>query len=186
MCSDDRKVNFVIKTDTFPIPRIDDCIDNIRHPKYVTKFDLLKGFWQIPLTHKAKEISAFVTPDGQYQYKCMLFGMKNSLETFQWLINGLISDLDGCKAHINESIIFNNVWKQYLVTIRAFFDRLSDAKLITNLAKRELGHANVTFLRHIVCQGKVKPVEVKVEPTSEFPVPTCKRQLMRFLGIAVY
>ena len=68
MCTDYRKVNNCTKTDTFPLPRIDDCID---------KFDLLKGFWQIPLTEKAKEISAFVTPDGLLQYKVMPFGMKN-------------------------------------------------------------------------------------------------------------
>ena len=43
MCTDYRKVNSVTKTDTFPIPRIDDCIDNIGHAKYVTKFDLLNG-----------------------------------------------------------------------------------------------------------------------------------------------
>ena len=48
MCTDYRKVNSVTKTDTFPIPLIDDCIYNIGHAKYVTKFDLLMGFWQIP------------------------------------------------------------------------------------------------------------------------------------------
>ena len=48
---------------------IDDCIDNIGHAKYVTKFHRLKGFWQIPLTDRAKEISAFVTTNGIYQYK---------------------------------------------------------------------------------------------------------------------
>ena len=91
MCTDYRKVNSVTKTDTFPIPRIDDCIDNIGHAKYVTKFDLLKGFWQIPLTDRAKEISTFVTPDGLYQCKVMPFGMKNSPATFQRLVNSLIS-----------------------------------------------------------------------------------------------
>ena len=49
MCTDYRKVNSVTQTDIFPIPRIDDCIDNIGHAKYVTKFDILKGFWQISL-----------------------------------------------------------------------------------------------------------------------------------------
>ena len=71
MCTDYRKVNSVTKTDTFPIPRIDDCTDNILQAKYVAKFDLLKGFWQIPLTERAKEISAFVTPVRLYQYKVM-------------------------------------------------------------------------------------------------------------------
>ena len=91
MCTDYRKVNSVTKTDSFPVPRMDDCIDNIGQAKYVTKFDLLKGFWQIPLTDRAKEISAFVTPDGLYQYKVMLFGMKNPPATFQRLINMIIT-----------------------------------------------------------------------------------------------
>ena len=64
MCTDYRKVNSVTKTDSFPIPRIDDCIDKVGNPKYVTKFDLLKGFWQVPLTDRAKEVSAFATPNG--------------------------------------------------------------------------------------------------------------------------
>ena len=50
MCTDYIKVISVTKTDSFPVPRMDDCIDNIGQAKYVTKFDLLKGFWQIPLT----------------------------------------------------------------------------------------------------------------------------------------
>ena len=186
MCTDYRKVNSVTKTDTFPIPRIDDCIDNIGHAKYVTKFDLLKGFWQIPLTDRAKEISAFVTPDGLYQYKVMPFGMKNSPATFQRLVNSLISNLDGCKAYIDDAIIFSEEWQQHLQTIRTFFDRLSDAKLTVNLANSEFCHANLTFLGHIVGQGQVKPVEAKVEAISDFPVPTSKRQLMRFLGMAGY
>ena len=59
-------MNKCTKTDTFPIPRMNDCIDKIVQSKFVSKFDLLKGFWQIPLTEKAKEISAFVTPDGLF------------------------------------------------------------------------------------------------------------------------
>ena len=140
----------------------------------------------IPLTDRAKEISAFVTPDGLYQYKVMPFGMKNSPATFQQLVNSLISNLDGCKAYIDDAIIFSEEWQQHLQTIRTFFDRLSDAKLTVNLAKSEFCHANLTFLGHIVGQGKVKPVEAKVEAISDFPVPTSKRQLMRFLCMAGY
>ena len=66
MCNDYRKVNSVTKTDSFPVPRIDDCIDKVGNSKYVTKFDLLKGFWQVPLTDRGKEVSAFATPNGLY------------------------------------------------------------------------------------------------------------------------
>ena len=74
MCTDYRKVNSVTKTDSFPIPRIADCIDKVGNSKYVTKFDLLKGFWQVPLTDRAKEVSAFATPNGLYQYKLCRLG----------------------------------------------------------------------------------------------------------------
>ena len=58
MCTHFRKFNSVTKTDTFPIPRIDDCIDKISKAKYVMKIDLLKGFYQGLLTERAKELSA--------------------------------------------------------------------------------------------------------------------------------
>lgn len=66
MCTDYRKVNSVTTTDTFPILRMDDCIDKVGKARYVTKFDLLKGFWQVPLMDRTKEISAFVMSDGLY------------------------------------------------------------------------------------------------------------------------
>ena len=46
---------------------MDDCVDKIGTAKYVSKFDLLKGFWQIPLTDCAKEAPTFVTWKGLYQ-----------------------------------------------------------------------------------------------------------------------
>lgn len=46
--------------DSFPLPGIEDCIDNIGSAAYVSKLDLLKGYWQVPLTQRA---SAFVAPD---------------------------------------------------------------------------------------------------------------------------
>ena len=112
--------------------------------------------------------------------------MKNSPAIFQRLVKRSIFGLDGCKAYIDDAIIYSEEWEQHLETIREFFKRLSDDKLTINLSKSEFCHANLTFLRHIVGQGQVRAVEAKVEAISDFPVPTGKRQLMRFLGMAGY
>ena len=186
MCTDYRKVNSATKTDTFPIPRMDDCIDKVGKARYVTKFDLLKGFWQVPLTDRAKEISAFVTPDGLYQYKVMPFGMKNSPASFQRLINKVIADLEGCEAYIDDVIIYSDTWEEHLRIIREFFERLSRAMLTINLSKSEFGQAQVTYLGHVVGQGEVKPVSATVKAIANFPRPESKKQLMRFLGMAGY
>ena len=58
------EVNDKTKSDSFPIPRIADCIDQIGNAKFVSTFDMLKGYWHVPLTQRAREISAFVTPSG--------------------------------------------------------------------------------------------------------------------------
>ena len=84
---------------------MDDCIDKIGNSKYITKFDLLKRFWQIRLTERAKETSAFVTLDGLYHYKVMPHGMKNSPATFQRLINTIIAGIEHCEAYIDDAII---------------------------------------------------------------------------------
>ena len=93
-------MNNMTKTDNFSVPRMDDFIDKVGKVKYVTKFHLLKGFWQVLLTEHTKEISAFVTPQGLYQYKVMLFAIKK-----------VITDLEDCKAYIDDVIIFSDTCK---------------------------------------------------------------------------
>ncbi|KAL1279989.1 hypothetical protein QQF64_014589 [Cirrhinus molitorella] len=85
-CTDYRKVNNVTKPDSFPLPRMEDCVDRVGSSRYVTKLDLLKGYWQVPLTPLASEISAFVTPDNFLNYTVMAFGMRNAPATFQRLM----------------------------------------------------------------------------------------------------
>ena len=70
-CTDYRKVNTVTVKDSYPLPRVDDVIDAIGNAKFVTKINLLKGYYQVELSDNAKEISAFITPFGLYEYTVM-------------------------------------------------------------------------------------------------------------------
>lgn len=74
-CTDYCKLNSVTKPDCYPLPRIDDCVGRVGSATFVSKFDLLKGHWQIPLTARARELSACVTPDDFLQYRVMPFGV---------------------------------------------------------------------------------------------------------------
>ena len=72
-CTDYRKLNRVTKVDSFPLPRMEDCVDQVGSAKFVSKFDLLKGYWQVPLTERAREVSAFITPSGFLQGVWILY-----------------------------------------------------------------------------------------------------------------
>ena len=94
-CTDYRKVNTVTVKNSYPLPRVDHVIYAIGNAKFVTKIDLLKGYYQVELSDNAKEISALITPFGLYEYTVMPFGMCNAPSTFQRIINQIIEGLEG-------------------------------------------------------------------------------------------
>ena len=186
LCFDYRKLNAVTVTDNFPLPRVDDCIDRIGHAKVISKFDFLKGYWQIGMTERAQKVSAFVTRDGLYECCVMPFGMKNSASTFQRLMNLITKDLEGCIVYIDDVIIYSDDWATHLDRIEAFFRAVKDAGLVINLSKCEFVKAQVKYLGHKVGLGRLLPKDANIESVYKFPVPVCKRQVRRFLGLVGY
>lgn len=185
-CTDYRKVNKVTKPDSFPLPRMEDCIDRVGSAHFVSKFDLLKGYYQVPLTPRAQEISAFITPSGLYSYNVMSFGLRNAPSTFQRLMNRVVAGLEGCAVYLDDVVTYSDTWEEHLSCIRSFFERLRAAKLTVNLAKCEFARATVVYLGKVVGQGQVCPVRAKVQAIDAFPPPTSKKELMRFLGMVGY
>lgn len=185
-CNDYRKVNSITTPDSFPLPRMEDCIDRVGPAKYVTKLDLLKGYWQVPLTARASEISAFVTPDHFLQYNVMPFGLRNAPATFQRLMNLVLSGVDHCEVYLDDIVVYTDSWTAHLKTLTEVFERLSRASLTLNLAKCEFGKAVVVYLGKQVGQGRVCPVTAKIQAILDFPAPQTRRELRRFLGMAGY
>ena len=56
-------------------------------------------------------------------------------------------------------------------------------QLTVNLAKSDFGKACVTYLGHVVGKGRMNPIQAKVEAITNYPMPTSKNQLIRFLGM---
>ena len=91
--------------------------------------DLLKDYWQIPSTVIAKQISAFVMPHGLFQYPVMPFGMKDAPATFQQMINQLKGRIEGCKAYIDDVVVYSDNWKDHLSCLRNKMAEFADANL---------------------------------------------------------
>ena len=172
-CLDYRKVNAVTSTDSYPIPRMEDCMDRIGKAAYVCKIDLLKGYWQVPLTDQAKEVLAFVTPDVLFWCKVMPFGMKNVPATFQRLMNQVTMGFLNCVAYLDDVILCHDTCQDHLRHLQELFVGLTDAILVVNLKKSEFAKARVTYLGH-VGQGQVSPRQARTQAIGNFPVPTNK------------
>ena len=183
-CVDYRDLNSITVFDPRPMPRINEVLNKVSRARYISKIDLTKGYWQVPVEPGARMKSAFVTPFGQYQFRVMLFGMVNSGATFVRLVNKVLM---GCEefsdAFIDDIGIFSEEWKFHLCHLRSVFESLRAAKLTAKPSKCSFGFSELEFLGHIAGSGNIRPVEDKVSAIEQFPVPKSKKQVRSFLGL---
>lgn len=116
----------------------------------------------------------------------MPFGLRNAPATFQRLMDTVLLGVHGCEVYLDDIVVYSPTWPEHMDMLREVFARLKDASLTVNLAKCEFGKAVVTYLGKQVGQGQVRPLTAKVQAILDFPVPTTRRQLRRFLGMRGY
>lgn len=154
---------------------MEDCIDQVGTANFVSKLDLLKGYWQVPLTSRAREVTSIITSFGLHLYSVMSFGLPNAPATFQRLMNRVVFELEGCAVYLDDVIVFSETWEQHLVRLRALLTRLTEACLTVNLAKCEFARATIRYLGKEDGHGKVRPVQTKVRAIQQFPSPSTKK-----------
>lgn len=186
LCIDYRQVNSLTRTDSFPLPHVDDCIDQVGQAKFISKIDLMKGYWQVPLTPRAQDISCFVTSRGSFACRVMPFGLKNAPATFQRLMNDIIVDIPGCVVYIDDIIVFSPTWSEHLSQLDKLFTQLCKADLVVNLDKCEFVKHKVQYLGFVVGQGQVSPPTAKVDAIVHFPTPQRRKDVQRYLGMVGY
>ena len=186
-CVDYRRLNELSESDAYPMPRVDDLIDQLGGAKYLTTLDLTRGYWQVPVEQASKEKTAFVTPYGLFQFRMMPFGLNGAPATFQRLMDQVIRGAeDFTGAYLDDLVIFSRTWTEHLEHLHDIFTRLRQANLTAKPKKCQFGMARCTYLGHMVGGGEVRPEPSKVEAIRTFPVPTTKKQVRVFLGLSGY
>ncbi|GFX30097.1 retrovirus-related Pol polyprotein from transposon 297 [Trichonephila clavipes] len=186
-CIDYRKLNGIIRTEYFPLPNIEERVEKVSAAKFITVFDLSKGYWQIPLSKTAQRYAAFCTSFGTYRPLRMSFGLKNAPYFFSKLMAELLNGLeDFVVPYLDDIAIFSDTWESHIKHMETVLQRIKRAKLTIKPSKCKFAQQNVKFLGHIVGQGFRTPSEIKVQAVLEFPTPRTKTQIRAFLGIAGY
>ena len=107
-CVDYRRLNAVTRKDVFPMPRIDDLLDQLNGKRVFSTLDAKSGYWQIPMDPKSIEKTAFATHQGLFEFTVMPFGLCNALATFQRLVQRVLVGLETfCSVYIDDIIVFS-------------------------------------------------------------------------------
>lgn len=112
-CIDFRRLNAVTVFDAEPMPSAERIFSKLTGKKYVSKLDLSKGYWQVPLDDESKFLTAFSTPSGLYQFRTMPFGLVNAPATFSRLMRKLLHGMEGVDNFIDDIIVYTDTWEAH-------------------------------------------------------------------------
>ena len=147
MCVDFTDLNNVWPKDPFPMPKIDQLVDaTVGHP-WMSFLDAFQCYHQIPLALGDQEKTAFVTPIGNYHYKVMPFGLKNTGSTYQRITTRMFELLlrKNIEIYIDDMVVKSKLVSEHLGDLRAIFEILKNYKLRLNASKCSFGVGSGKF-----------------------------------------
>jgi len=148
LCVDYGRLNDLTYKDSFPIPRIDTCLDALGDSVYFSTMDLQSGFWQVATDPRDADKTAYVTRNGQFRFKVLSFGLANSPSIFQRLMTMVLAGLnrDICLVYTDDIIVMGRSIAQHVRNLAQVFQCLRLAGLKLKPTKCRLFQRKVTFL----------------------------------------
>lgn len=187
-CLDSRKLNAVTKKDAYNLPYISEILDNLRDAKYLSSIDLSKSFWQIPIAPEDRDKTAFYVPGrGTFRFKTTAFGLTNAPATQQRLVDYLFGDIESrAFAYLDDIIIVSSSFQEHVSVLLRVLHKLQNANLTVNFEKCNFFRNQLKYLGYLVDARGLRTDPEKVEAILNFPTPTNRKELKRFLGTATW
>ena len=187
MCIDYRALNKITVKNRYPLPIIDDLLDQLKDV-YLTKLDLRSGYHQIRIADNDAWKTAFKTKQGLFKWLVMPFGLCNAPTTFMRIMNDVFRPFldDFVIVYLDDIPVFSKNWEDHVNHVTQVLETLRKEKLYVKLSKCEFGKTSLVYLGHIVGEGEIKIDPSKVDVIVNWPKPTNVTEVRSFLGAVQY
>ena len=185
MCIDYRGINKATKKNRYPIPRIDDCMDQLGGAMIFSKIDLTSGYHQIRMREEDIEKTAFRTRYGHFEFLVLPFGLTNAPATFMALMNDILRPfLDVfVVVYLDDILIFSKTPEEHLQHLKLVLEKLRENQLYAQREKCAFLLEEVDFLGHVVTKGGIATDSRKIAAVKEWPAPKTQSEMRSFLGL---
>lgn len=187
-CVDYRHLNAITVKAKYPVPIIDEFLDELSSASWFSCLDLRSGFHQIQLKPGEEFKTAFQTHCGHFEFRVLAFGLTGAPGTFQAAMNASLSPYlrKFVLVFFDDILIYSQSYEEHLHHLRLVFEVLVRDKWLVKLSKCTFAQRQIHYPGHVLSEHGVSTDPSKIAVVAQWPQPVNAKELRSFLGLAGY
>jgi hypothetical protein len=188
LCIDFWQLNKVTVKNKYPLPRIDDLLDQLEGAKIFSKVDLRLGYHQVRIKDEDISKTTFRTRYSHYEFTVVRFGLSSAPVVFMCLMNGVFRDyLDKFViVFLYDILVYSKSEEEHEQHLRLVLQVLRGHQLYAKLSKCSFYQRQIHYLGHIILEEGIIVDLEKVEAIREWSMPRNVTEVISFMGLAGY